>query len=354
MADILIKNGRVWDGEKFNYSDILIDNGKIKEILPKINAYADFVYDASGKTVSPGLVDIHTHLRTLSSESIGVQAEMGCFPFGVTAAADTEGCAGNKYLSGLLMVKNVVFVTAVIKDNKPDFQYISQRLEEYGEKAAGIKVFYDTGSYKNWSLELLEEICSFAHKKNLKVMVHSTNSPSSMGDIVSVLENGDILTHAFHGGVNSGAEDGYDCIIKAKNKGITVDLGFEGISHTDFNVFKNALDMGVQPDVIGTDITKYSACTLGGRYGMTMVMSIVKTLGMSEEDIFKAVTSAPARALGKDVQWGYIKTGRCADIAVLDYGDYGFNITDCFGNNIKSDKGYKCVLTVADGRVIYR
>ena len=354
MADILIKNGRVWDGEKFYYSDILIDNGKIKEILPKINADADFVYEASGKIVSPGLVDIHTHLRTLSSESIGVQAEMGCFPFGVTAAADTEGCAGNKYLSDLLMVKNVVFVTAVIKDNKPDFEYISQRLEDYGDKAVGLKVFYDSCSYKDWRIELLEEICSFAHKKNLKVMVHSTNSPSSMGDIVSVLERGDILTHAFHGGVNSGAEDGYDCIIKAKNKGITVDLGFEGISHTDFNVFKNALDMGVRPDVIGTDITKYSVCTLGGRYGMTMVMSIVKTLGMSEEDIFKAVTSAPAAALGKDAQWGHIKAGRCADIAVLDYGDYGFNITDCFGNNIKSDKGYKCVLTVADGRVIYR
>jgi dihydroorotase len=354
LVDILIKDGRVWDGEKFYYSDILIDNGKIIEILPKINIDADFVYDASGKTVLAGLVDIHTHLKTLSSESIGVQAEMGCFPFGVTAAADTEGCAGNKSLSDLLMVKNVVFVTAIIKDNKPDFQYISQKLEEYGEKAAGIKVFYDTGSYKDWSLELLEEICSFAHKKNLKVMVHSTNSPSSMADIVSVLERGDILTHAFHGGVNSGAEDDYAAIITAKRRGITIDLGFEGISHTDFNVLKNAIDAGILPDVIGTDITKYSVCTLGGRYGMTMVMSIVKTLGMIEKEIFKAVTSAPARALGKDAQWGHIKTGRCADIAVLDYGDNGFNLTDCFGNNIKSDKGYKCVLTVVDGRIIYR
>lgn len=354
MADILIKNGRVWDGEEFYYSDILIDKGKIEEILPKINTDADFVYDAAGKTVLPGLVDIHAHLRTLSSDSIGVQAEMGCFPFGVTAAADTEGCAGNKCLSDLLMVKNVVFVTAGIKDNKPDFEYISRRLEDYGEKAVGIKVFYDTCSYKAWSMELLEEICSFAHKKSLKVMVHSTNSPSPMGDIVSVLEKGDILTHAFHGGVNSGAKDDYECIIKAKSKGITVDLGFEGINHTDFDVFKHALDIGALPDVIGTDITKYSVCTLGGRYGMTMVMSAAKKLGMSEEEVFKAVTSAPAAALGKEAQWGHIKKGRCADVTVLDYGDEGFNLTDCFGNNIKSDNGYKCVLTVVDGMVIYR
>lgn len=354
MADILIKNGRIWDGEEFCYSDVLIDKGKIEEILPKINIDADLVYDAAGKTVMPGLVDIHAHLRTLSSDNIGVQAEMGCFPFGVTAAADTEGFSGNKYLSDLLMVKNVVFVTASVKDNKPDLEFISQRLEDYGEKAVGIKAFYDLGCYKDWNIELLEEFCSFAHKKNLKVMVHSTNSPSPMGDIVSVLKEGDILTHAFHGGANNGAEDDYDCIIKAQNRGITVDLGFEGVNHTDFNVFKNAIDVGVLPDVIGTDITKYSAFTLGGRYGMTMVMSVAKKLGMSEKDIFKAVTSAPAQALGKEAEWGYIKKGRCADVAVLDYGDEGFDLTDRFGNNIRSDKGYKCVLTVADGRIIYR
>ncbi|MDD6483279.1 MAG: amidohydrolase family protein [Clostridiales bacterium] len=354
MADILIKNGRVWDGERFYYSDILINMGKIEKILPKINTVADFIYDAAGKTVLPGLVDMHAHLRTLSSDSIGVQAEMGCFPFGVTAAADTEGCSGNKYLSDLLMVKNVVFVTAAIKDNKPDFEYISQRLSQYKEKAIGIKVFYDLGSYETWSLELLEEICAFARKKGLKVMVHSTNAPSSMSDIVSVLKKGDILTHIFHGGKNSSAKDNYNCMIEAKNRGIIVDLGFEGINHTDFGVFKNAIDKGVKPDTISTDITKFSVCTLGGRYGMTMVMSAAKTLGMSEEEIFKAVTSAPAVALGKTAWWGHIKEGRCGDVTVLDYGDEGFNLTDCFGNNIKSEKGYRCALTVVNGRVIYR
>lgn len=146
----------------------------------------------------------------------------------------------------------------------------------------------------------------------------------------------------------------YDCIIKAKNKGVTVDLGFEGIIHTDYSMLKKAIDIGVRPDVIGTDITKYSVCTLGGRYGMTMVMSAAKKLGMSEEEIFKAVTSAPAAALGKDEHWGYIKEGRCADLTVLNYGDEGFNLTDCYGNNIESDKGYKCVLTVVDGQIIYR
>ena len=87
---------------------------------------------------------------------------------------------------------------------------------------------------------------------------------------------------------------------------------------------------------------------------MTMCMNISKTLGMREEDIFRAVTSNPAKALGKDKEWGYLKVGRTADIAVFDYTDEGFDVTDKAGNHIGSQKGYRSVLTVSDGQVVYR
>ena len=87
---------------------------------------------------------------------------------------------------------------------------------------------------------------------------------------------------------------------------------------------------------------------------MTMCMSIARSLGMREEEIFKSITSTPARTLGKDGEWGYLKVGRNADIAVFDYKDEGFDLTDKAGNRIYSDKGYRCVLTVSDGQVVYR
>ena len=34
--------------------------------------------------------------------------------------------------------------------------------------------------------------------------------------------------------------------------------------------------------------------------------------------------------------------------------DEGFSLTDKVGNHIKSDKGYRCVLTMSDGQVVYR
>ena len=62
MTELLIKNGFVFDpknginGEKM---DIAIKDGKIVE---KVNARKAKIIDATGLTVMPGGVDIHTHI----------------------------------------------------------------------------------------------------------------------------------------------------------------------------------------------------------------------------------------------------------------------------------------------------
>ena len=114
MGKILIKNGNVWDGEKFFYSDVLTDNGYIKNIAPDITEDADFVFDAKGKIVSSGLVDIHTHMTGY----YGINAEMSCIPFGVTAAIDVSAESFNKEKYDNFLIKNKVFISAEIEDNK--------------------------------------------------------------------------------------------------------------------------------------------------------------------------------------------------------------------------------------------
>jgi len=63
--NMLIKNGRVMDpAQKIdNVLDVLVGDGKIKEIKPKIEDSSSTVIDALGKIVIPGLIDVHTHLR---------------------------------------------------------------------------------------------------------------------------------------------------------------------------------------------------------------------------------------------------------------------------------------------------
>jgi len=124
--------------------------------------------------------------------------------------------------------------------------------------------------------------------------------------------------------------------------------------HTDFSVLKGAIDEGIFPDTISTDITKNSAYKRGGRYGMTMCMNIARTVGMPEEAIFRAVTTTPAIMLGQAAQWGALEVGRRADIAVFQDTDEGFYLKDQAGNRLQSDTGYRCVLTIADGEVVYR
>jgi dihydroorotase len=141
---------------------------------------------------------------------------------------------------------------------------------------------------------------------------------------------------------------------EAQKRGIVIDTGFAGHIHTDFGVLYQAIRAGIVPDVISTDLTRFSAFTRGGRYGMTMCMSIARDAEMREEDIFRAITANPAKALGKDNEWGYLRVGRAADIAVLDYTNESFDLTDGAGNHIRGNMGYRCVLTVSDGQVVFK
>ena len=353
MATILVKGGRVWDGHKFFDSDVLIEGNKISKIEPNITADTAYVYDATGKTVSAGLVDIHTHLRVNAAGPFEIQGEMACFPFGVTAAADAGRYKGEPLVLDSFMLKAVIFAGTNIRENRADLDKLETIIDRFGDRTVGVKVYFDTAASQVSDVTPLAEICSYSRARNLPVMVHCTGSPTPMKDILETLDRGDILTHAFHGGVHTAAEDGFESMRRAKARGVIIDAGFAGNVHTDFAVFRKAVELGILPDTISTDITKFSAYTRGGRYGMTMCMSMARHVGMSEEDIFRAVTTSPAKAIGRD-DWGVLRVGGIADLAVFDYTDEGFDLTDKAGNRINSDLGYRCLLTVSDGQVVYR
>ena len=65
MAKILIKGGRVVSPAQNldETCDLLIERGKIKAIGKGLAADGAEIIDAAGKVVTPGLVDIHVHLR---------------------------------------------------------------------------------------------------------------------------------------------------------------------------------------------------------------------------------------------------------------------------------------------------
>lgn len=61
----LIKNGRIVDPSQNidAVMDLLIEDGIVKAMEKEISESADEIFDAAGLVVTPGLVDVHTHLR---------------------------------------------------------------------------------------------------------------------------------------------------------------------------------------------------------------------------------------------------------------------------------------------------
>lgn len=355
MAKYLIKNGTVWDGERFFAADVLTDKDRIVAIRPNITEEVNYVFDAAGCIVSAGLVDAHVHVAGLEWDRYGINVEMCAIPFGVTAVADAGGAHANREVAASWLVKSVTLPTADIVDGKADFSTAEGKMELYGDQIIGLKVYFDTdepGGVR--SIAPLKEICDYARARDLLVMVHCTGSPTTMAEIVDTLAPGDILTHAFHGGAHTAAEDDYACLREAKKRGVIIDSGFAARNHTNFAVLRGAIANGVAPDTISTDITRGSAYRQGGRYGLTMCMSMARTAGMDEEAIFRAVTSAPAKALGKAGEWGYLKENGCADLAVLRYQNEPYSLKDSAGNVLADEMGYRCILTMCNGDIVYR
>ena len=73
---VLFKNATVWTNEKegiLQNTDVLIENGKIKSVGKNLSDANAKVIDATGKHLSPGIVDEHSHIAISSGVNEGTQ-----------------------------------------------------------------------------------------------------------------------------------------------------------------------------------------------------------------------------------------------------------------------------------------
>ncbi len=77
VETVLFKNATVWTNEKegiLQNADVLIENGKIKAVGKNLSAPNAKVIDATGKHISPGIVDEHSHIAGTGGINEGTQA----------------------------------------------------------------------------------------------------------------------------------------------------------------------------------------------------------------------------------------------------------------------------------------
>ncbi|WP_293310424.1 amidohydrolase family protein [Pedobacter sp. UBA5917] len=74
---VLIKNGTVWTNEKegiLQNADVLLENGKIKAVGKNLSASGAKVIDATGKHITAGIIDEHSHIAGAGGINEGAQS----------------------------------------------------------------------------------------------------------------------------------------------------------------------------------------------------------------------------------------------------------------------------------------
>lgn len=120
QADIVIKNGRIIDGtgNPWYYGDVAIANGKIVYAGKPKNIAAQKTIDAKGLVITPGFIDVHTHIEGDESKT----PLAGNFILDGVTSVVTGNCGGSandlqKYFIFLDSLKLSINVASLIGHN---------------------------------------------------------------------------------------------------------------------------------------------------------------------------------------------------------------------------------------------
>lgn len=367
--DFILRGGRVMDPANGldEVTDIAVADGRIAAVGDITGNGHVREWDVRGCMVTPGLIDIHGHVIPLST--FGVHADSVCFPYGVTGIADGGGCGAARYetarpalaflRSGVKVFLNVAatgldtFDEDITPEHIPEAQ-IMQLFRKYPEELAGLKIRVGRETTKGQGLRPLAAACSLGAKLQKPVMVHCTNPEEPMSVLLGILQTGDIATHVYHGdGHTIACEDGLSAALDAKKRGVIFDSGDANGFHFSFEVFRKALELGLTPDVISTDMTRdYIMNT--HTHVLPSVMARMEAFGLSRMEVLRAVTCTPAKILGFADGTGTLTPGARADIAVwrdipVDKTNY-----DRFGGSVTIRHLPSCVLTLLAGQPVWR
>lgn len=374
--DLLIQHGEVLDpgaGLKGKL-DVGISGGKIVEVAPSLpEKEARRTISARGLTVTPGLIDIHAHVF-VNAHDMGSQTDHYCRHSGVTTLCDA-GSAGSATFAGLRHVLDTEVQTRVRAfvnlsaigivgtsrggelSHKPyaDPEGCARTIAENPDLAIGVKLRYGPGIVWEYTTEPVKMARRTAAMAGVPLMIHITDSPIPLPDILAEMAPGDIITHCYHGRANGimGPEKQLVLkeVVEAQRHGIIFDCA-HGRNHFSFPMIEKALDQGFLPDTVSTDLTLTSA-TRGPVWDLATTMSKLLHFGMSLDDLVLRATAAPAKIMGYEGTVGTLKPGANADIALLERRNGNFAMTDSDGNTVTAKERLLARMTLKDGRITY-
>jgi dihydroorotase len=371
--DLLIRGGEAIDpgGGHEGKLDVAVTRGRIAAVDVDIPAEAAFhVIDAAGQLVTPGLVDLHTHVFRKVTYW-GIDPDPVASRSGVTTWNDA-GSAGALTLPGLrefvveparvritafLNISNIGLVGA---DHECanlaylDVDLFRRLADRNRDLVHGVKVRMGTPTVGENGLEPLRRARRAAEECELPLMVHIAFGPPGIEDVLSLLRPGDILTHCFTGLTMKIVDDSgqlNEFARRAWDSGVIMDIG-HGTGSFSFETAESLMAAGRNPDVISTDLHQLSAN--GPAYDLPTCMSKFLHLGMPLRDVVRAVTSRPAEILGIQRDAGTLRPGSASDIALFRLLAGRFPLYDIAGAMREARELLVNTLTIVGGRPLDR
>ena len=322
--DLLLRGGHVVDSRNgvSAVRDVAIAAGKIAAVESRIDPADAFkIVDVSGLYVTPGLIDIHTHVFAGTGEKGSYAGDNSVYPdgftlrVGVTTIADA-GCAGwrnfddfkgkviDRAITRVLVFLNIVgngMRGGTFEDDLSDMevQPTADMVRRHRDVIVGIK----TAHYKGPEWTPVERAVEAGTLADVPVMVDfGTNHPERpLAELVTKkLRPGDIYTHMYSG--LRGEQDVNPGMWEGRKRGVLFDVGHGGGSFA-WRIAAPAMQEKFVPDTISTDL--HIGSMNAGMKDMLNVMSKFLVMGMSVDDVIARATWNAAKAIHQ-----YLTTGQ--------------------------------------------
>lgn len=322
--------------------DVAVMDGRIAAVAAGIPIDdADSVIDATGQIVTPGLVDLHTHIYW-GTTYWGIEADPVAARTGVTTWLDV-GSAGaysfpgfreyivnrnRAHVYALLNVSSIGLVAPSWELSNPDYldlDLAAEMVERNRDVILGIKARIDCNTTRGVGIAPLERARELADRVVLPLMTHIGNGPPTIDEVLALLRPGDILTHCCTGGdMRVLGADGHVLpeLRRLHEAGVVLDVG-HGTGSFAYATAEAMLAEGVRPDVISSDI--HQTAVQGPMFDLPTTLSKFLQLGMGLDEVIACATINAARAMRLE-GGGTLAPGAAADIALfrLEEGDYRF------------------------------
>jgi dihydroorotase len=339
--DLILTGGRVVDpSQKLDaVADVAFAGGKVAAVGKALKGGPETaIRSVAGKIVSPGLIDLHTHVYW-GGTSLSIDAEQFARTSGVTTAIDT-GSAGPGNWMGFrkhVIEKSEVRILAYLHVSHAGIYGFDHRVmvgesreilhlnpvdcarvaDENRDLIVGIKVrvgLHSSGTNGEAALDMALQV---ADEVGMPLMAHIDHPPPSYEHVINRLRPGDVLTHAFRPFPNAPCNAQGKVkkeVTMARERGVIFDIG-HGKGSFSFKTARAMLANGFPPDTISSDV--HTLCIDGPAYDQVTTLSKFLCMGMPLSDVIAASTVNAARALRRP-ELGSLKVGSVGDATILD------------------------------------